>query len=237
MSVMNRKPHGLLCIYRLEVKHVKRTDSEIERDVVEELKWSPDMDSTDTAVKVKNGVVTLAGFVKSYVDKTEAEAAAKRVAGVLAVANDLAVRLPATDERPDPEIVREAVASLKRELPISAERIKVVVKNGWLEGTVEWQYQRNIAESAVGHISGVKSVTNLIELSPRAEPIEIKKRIEESFRRSAEIDANRVTVEANGSEVVLKRSVDSWAEREEAERAAWAAPGVTKVEDRVVVSP
>ena len=115
MSIMNRKPHGLLCIYRLEVKHVKRTDSEIER-VVEELKWSPDVDSTDTAVKVKDGVVTLAGFVKSYVDKTEAEAAAKRVAGVLAVANDLAVRLPATDERPDPEIAREAVASLKREL-------------------------------------------------------------------------------------------------------------------------
>ena len=215
-----------------------RTDSEIERDVVEELKWNPDLDSTDIAVTVKDGVVTLAGFVKSYVDKTDAEVAAKRVAGVVAVANDIAVRLPATDERPDPEIAREAVASLNQ-LPISAERIKVVVKNGWvtLEGTVEWHYQRNIAEAAVGYIRGVKSVTNLIGLRPRAEPIEIKKRIEEAFRRSAEIDANHITVEANGSEVVLKGSVRSWAEREEAERGAWAAPGVTKVEDRLVVSP
>jgi osmotically-inducible protein OsmY len=216
-----------------------RTDSEIERDVVEELKWNPDLDSTDIAVTVKDGVVTLAGFVKSYVDKTEAEVAAKRVAGVVAVANDIAVRLPATDERPDPEIARQAVASLRSQLPISAERIKVVVKNGWvtLEGTVEWHYQRNIAEAAVGYIRGVKSVTNLIGLRPRAEPIEIKKRIEEAFRRSAEIDANHITVEANGSEVVLKGSVRSWTEREEAERAAWAAPGVTKVEDRLAVSP
>jgi osmotically-inducible protein OsmY len=216
-----------------------RANAEIERDVMEELRWNPDLDATDIAVTAKDGVVTLAGFVKSYVDKTEAEAAAKRVAGVVAVANDLAVRLPGTDERPDPEIAREAVASLRSHLPISAERIKVVVKNGWvtLEGTVEWQYQRNIAEAAVGHIRGVKSVTNLIGLSPRAEPIEIQKRIEEAFRRSAEIDANRITVEANGSEVVLKGSVHSWAEREEAERVAWAAPGVTKVEDRLVVSP
>jgi osmotically-inducible protein OsmY len=216
-----------------------RTDAEIERDVKEELKWQPDLDATDIAVSVNSGVVALTGFVKSYTDKYEAENAAKRVAGVVAVANDLEVRLPAVDERPDPEIARDAVAAIKSQLPISSEHIKVVVKNGWvtLEGTIEWQYQRTTAETAVRRIKGVKGVTNVILLKPRAEPTEIKKKIQEAFKRNAEIDANRITVEANGSEVILKGTVRSWVERAEAERAAWAAPGVTKVEDRIVVSP
>jgi osmotically-inducible protein OsmY len=216
-----------------------RTDADIERDVKEELKWDPDLDATDIAISVHDGVVTLAGFTKSYADKYEAEAAAKRVAGVAGVANDIEVRLPALDERPDPDIARDAVAAIKNQLPISSERIKVVVKNGWvtLEGQAEWQYQRNTAETAVRRIRGVKGVTNSIVLKPRAEPNEIKKKIQEAFKRNAEVDANRITVEANGSEVILKGSVRSWIEREEAERAAWAAPGVTKVEDRIVVSP
>jgi osmotically-inducible protein OsmY len=216
-----------------------RSDSEIERDVKEELQWDPDLDAIDIAVSVKKGVVTLTGFVKSYADKYEAEAAAKRVAGVVAVANDLEVRLPSVDERPDPEIARDAVAAIKSQLPISWENIKVIVKNGWvtLEGEVEWQYQRQTAENAVRRLKGVKGVSNLIQLKPHAEPSEIKKRIQEAFRRSAELDANRIVVETHGSEVVLKGVVRSWAEREEAERAAWAAPGVTKVEDRIVVSP
>jgi osmotically-inducible protein OsmY len=216
-----------------------RTDGDIERDVKEELKWDPDLDASDIAVSVKDGVVTLAGFVKSFTDKYEAEAAAKRVAGVAAVANDLEVRLPAIDQRPDPDIARDAVAAIKSQLPISSEHIKIVVKNGWvtLEGTAEWQYQRNTAETAVRRIKGVKGVTNSIVLKPRAEPTEIKKKIQEAFKRNAQVDADRITVEANGSEVILKGSVRSWIEREEAERAAWAAPGVTKVEDRIVVSP
>ena len=216
-----------------------KSDSEIERDVRDELEWDPDLDATDIAISVKNGVVTLAGFVKSYTDKYEAETAAKRVAGVRAVANDLEVRMPSVDERPDPDIARDAVAAIKSQLPISSENIKVVVKNGWvtLEGRVEWQYQRSTAENAVRRIKGVKGVSNLIQLKPRAEPSEIKRKIEEAFRRNAEVDANRITVEANGSEVTLKGMVRSWVEREEAERAAWSAPGVTKVEDRIVVSP
>jgi len=216
-----------------------RTDADIERDVKEELKWDPDLDATDIAISVHDGVVTLAGFTKSYADKYEAEAAAKRVACVAGVANDIEVRLPALDERPDPDIARDAVAAIKNQLPISSERIKVVVKNGWvtLEGQAEWQYQRNTAETSVRRIKGVKGVTNSIVLKPRAEPNEIKKKIQEAFKRNAEVDANRITVEANGSEVILKGSVRSWIEREEAERAAWAAPGVTKVEDRIVVSP
>jgi osmotically-inducible protein OsmY len=216
-----------------------KSDSEIERDVKEELKWDPDLCADDIAISVKNGVVTLAGFTPSYTDRLEAEKAAKRVAGVHAVANDIEVRLPAIDQRPDPEIARDAVAALKAELPISHDRIKVIVKDGWitLEGAVEWQYQKTTADSAVRKVKGVKGVTNVITVKPKVQPSDLKRKIQEAFKRSAEVDADRITVEANGSEVILKGTVRSWIEREEAERVAWSAPGVSKVEDRIVVSP
>ena len=216
-----------------------KSDSEIERDVKDELTWNPDLDATDIAVSVKKGVVTLTGFARSYLDKFEAEAAAKRVAGVVAVANDIEVRMPSFDERPDPEIARDAVAAIKSQLPISSEKIKIVVKNGWitLEGEVEWQYQRSTAEQAVRRIKGVKGVSNTITLKPRAHPSEIKRKIQDAFRRSAEVDANRILVEADEGVVTLKGTVRSWIEREEAERVAWSAPGVTNVVDQIVVSP
>jgi osmotically-inducible protein OsmY len=216
-----------------------KSDTEIERDVREELKWDPDLDATDIAVSVKNGVVTLAGFTRSYTDRLEAELAAKRVAGVHAVANDIEVRLPAIDQRPDPDIARDAVAALKSELPISHDRIKIIVKDGWitLEGAVEWQYQKTSAETAVRRVKGVKGVTNVIAVKPKVEPSELQRKIMEAFKRNAEVDANRITVEAHGSEVILKGTVRSWIEREEAERVAWSAPGITHVEDRIVVSP
>src|SRR5437868_10477865 len=216
-----------------------RSDSEIERDVRDELKWDPDLNADDIAVTVKNGVVTLAGFVPSYADKFEAEAAAKRVAGVHAVANDIEVRLPAIDQRPDPDIARDAVAALKSELPISHDRIKVIVKDGWitLEGTEEWQYQKTSAEHAVRNVKGVKGITNVITVKPKVQPTDIKRKIQDAFKRNAEVDAERITVEANGSEVTLKGTVRSWMEREEAERVAWSAPGITHVDDRIVVSP
>ena len=216
-----------------------KSDTEIERDVREELKWDPDLDATDIAVSVKNGVVTLTGFTRSYTDRLEAELAAKRVAGVHAVANDIEVRLPAIDQRPDPDIARDAVAALKSELPISHDRIKIIVKDGWitLEGAVEWQYQKTAAENAVRHVRGVKGVTNVISVKPKVEATDIKRKILDAFKRNAEVDANRITIETHGSEVILKGTVRSWIEREEAERVAWSAPGITHVEDRIVVSP
>jgi osmotically-inducible protein OsmY len=215
-----------------------RSDSDIKRDVEDELRWDPDLDATDIAVTVKSGVVTLAGFTRSYSDKLEAEAAAKRVAGVLGVANDIEVRLPSLDQRPDPEIARDAVSAIQHRLPVVAEQIKAVVRNGWitLEGEVEWEYQRLAAERAVRRIKGMKGVSNTIQVKPRVPATEIKRKIEEAFRRSAEIDANRITVEVHEGEVILKGAVRSWAERQEAERAAWAAPGVRRVDNQITIS-
>jgi len=197
------------------------------------------LDPTDIAVAVNSGVVTLAGFVRSYMQKYQAEAAAKRVAGAVGVVNDLEVRLPGIDERPDPEIARDAIARLKSELPFSWEKIRLVVKNGFLtlEGEVEWNYQRQRAEEAVRRVRGLKGVTNSIEVKPRVAPMEIRRKIEEALRRAAELDASRITVETTGNEVILRGTVRSWAERQEAERAAWAAPGVGKVDNQIIVSP
>jgi osmotically-inducible protein OsmY len=216
-----------------------RLDSAIKRDVEAELRWDPSIDATDLAVSVVDGVVTLTGFVRSYRQKREAEAVVKRVAGVVGVVNDIEVRLPIIHRRPDPQIAREAVEEIKKWLPSSAEQIRVVVEDGWvtLEGKVEYNFQREYAESAVRWVRGVKGVTNLIEIEPRAEPGEIKREIEEAFRRSADIDASRITVEVNGGEVVLSGTTRSWAEREEAERASWRAPGVTQVKNEISVSP
>lgn len=215
-----------------------RSDHEIKRDVEEELQWNPAIDATDIAVAVKSGVVTLTGFVRSYNEKLEAEAASKGVTGVHAVANDIEVRLPSITQRPDPEIARDAVAAIKAQLPSVWENIKVVVKAGWvtLEGEVEWDYQRNIAANAVRRLRGAKGVGNLITLKGKVTTKEVKKRIVAALHRNAQIDADHISVDTSGSKVVLRGVVRYWAERDEAQRAAWAAPGVTDVDNCITVS-
>jgi osmotically-inducible protein OsmY len=216
-----------------------KSDDDIKRDVEAELQWDPEIDATDITVAVKDGVVTLAGFVVNYWDKEKAEAAAKRVAGVVGVANDIEVRILGTDQRPDPIIARDVVAAIRFEFPHVEEDIRVVVKDGWvtLEGEVEWNYVRERAEAALRRVKGIKGITNLIRLKPRTEPIELKRKIEEALERIANLDESGISVEVYGSTVILEGTVPSWWDRKQAERAAWAAPGVQKVENRLLIKP
>ena len=212
-----------------------KTDEEIQQDVLAELKWDARIRPNEIGVSVKDGIVSLTGWVDSYLKKWTAEDIAHRVSGVKAVANDLEVKL--ASERTDPDIAESALRAIEWDAFVPSEKVQVTVSKGWvtLRGEVEWQYQREDAERVVRRLSGVKGVTNLITVKPRASASELKRKIEDALVRNAEVDANKITVEVQGSKAILKGTVRAWAEREEAERTAWSAPGITSVENRITI--
>jgi osmotically-inducible protein OsmY len=215
------------------------TDQRLEQDVISELEWEPSLDASDIGVSAADGVVTLRGNVRSFAERLRAERIALRVFGVTAVVNDLHVRLTGDYRRTDTEIAEAAATALGWNTLVPAGRVVPLVANGWitLTGTTDWRYERDAAARAVRHLPGVNGVINNILVRPHVDATDVRGKIEEALRRSAEIDARRIRITVTDGKVTLSGDVHSWAEREEAERAAWAAPGVREVDDQLAVAP
>lgn len=215
-----------------------KTDSQIQADVIEELKWDPSVTHEHIGVAVKEGVVTLSGSVPSYFEKTAAERAAQRVAGVRAIAEEIEVKYSNSYRRDDAEIAESILNCFRWNVQIPDENLKVKVAKGWvtLSGEVEWDFQRTAAENAVKPLTGVLGVTNVIEVKPKVETSDVKTKIEQALKRAAEREARRIQVEVNGTEVTLSGKVRSYAELHDARGAAWSAPGVSAVQDHLVIS-
>jgi osmotically-inducible protein OsmY len=212
-------------------------DLELQREILDELEYEPSINADEIGVAVEDGIATLSGLVGSFAEKVTAEKAAKRVQGVKAVAVDIEVRLPMSMKRTDTDIAKAAISALEWNVSVPKDRVKVKVDDGWvtLEGDVSWNFEREAAAVAVRNLSGVRGVRNQVVVKPKVATKHIADRILGAFRRSAELDAKAVHVDAKDSKVTLTGSVHSWNERMEAERVAWAAPGVAQVENRITV--
>lgn len=217
---------------------MKRTDAQVQHDVSAELDWEPSVDHADIGVAVNDGVVTLSGYVKSYPEKMAAEKAAKRVMGVQAIAEEIKVRYASDPKTADHEIAKRILDIFAWDISIPHDKIKVKVEHGWvtLSGIVDWFFQSNEARKAAGKVTGVLGVSNLLEVRHLPTSGDIKDRIMAAFKRQADFDAGTVTVVTDGGTVRLGGKVKAWNERGIAERAAWSAPGVTKVEDNIIVA-
>ncbi len=215
-------------------------DTQLKKHVEDELSWQPSVDEASIGVSVKGAIVTLTGHVRSYAEKMAAERAVMRIQGVKALASELEVSLPGAHERTDEDIALAAINVLLWNVMVPKDAIKVKVTKGWvtLSGVVEWSFQKHNAEREVSRLIGVKGVIDEVEVKPSRTRLsaEIKTGIEAALKRSAEVEARRINVEIRGSTVVLTGTVSSWLERNAAERSAWAGPGVSRVENKLLIS-
>ena len=215
------------------------SDRDLQQLVQDALDWEPSIDPAHISVSAENGIVTLRGDVRTYSEKATAERVALGVYGVKAVATDVTVRLGDDGMRTDTDIAQAVVLALRWNTMVPEKDISVSVSDGWvtLKGRVKWEYQRAAAANAVRDLTGVRGVTNAIAVEPHVSALDVKSKIEAALTRSAEIDARRINVAVTDSRVILSGNVHSWFERDEARRAAWAAPGVKEVEDHITVVP